>query len=138
MTDVEELEDRWILEFRATQVVAVRFDRSVCFIELTNGAALYGDAAWQLRDATVEGLANAPMLSPDDIGVLEGKEVASAVAFKSGALRLVFRPGYHLVFKPSGAASITVRLPAEYEWRGQGGVGLLVKFADTPLAGQGT
>lgn len=60
------------------------------------------NAVVELRDATRDSLATTVPLPPEEVQLLVGTEVLSAVAFKAGQLRIVFSPGYHLVLRPAG------------------------------------
>ncbi|MEU4404140.1 DUF6188 family protein [Streptosporangium sp. NPDC023963] len=103
--DLAELEDRWLLPYRGIQVVQVRVSYQLTLL-------LDGDAAVNIE--TTATLTNGSLSAPDAEPVqlaperqevapalaLFGATVVSSVAFKSGALRLVFDTGTHLNVKP--------------------------------------
>ncbi|WP_449066017.1 DUF6188 family protein [Planomonospora algeriensis] len=103
--DLAELADRWILPYRGMQVVQVRVSHQLTLL-------LDGDARVDIESTAT--LTRGPLSAPDAKPVLlapERQEVApalalfgaallSSVAFKSGALRLVFETGTHLNVKP--------------------------------------
>jgi hypothetical protein len=98
-TDPVELDDRWILNLRGSRIIKISVD-----FRLT----LTLDSRWEV---VLEGpilLSNGPLdarlserLNPQTRDVaaahnLRGAEVRSAVAFKTGSLRVVFDTGTHL------------------------------------------
>ncbi|GAA3126158.1 DUF6188 family protein [Streptosporangium carneum] len=103
--DLAELEDRWILPYRGMQVVQVRVSYQLTLL-------LDGDAQVNIESAAT--LTRGPLSAPDaepvqltperqEVApalVLFGATLVSSVAFKSGALRLVFDTGTHLNVKP--------------------------------------
>ena len=99
-----ERDDRWILPFRGTAVTQVQVDAAFGLIlddvgaVRINGTATLGWADAGSRRETVT-------LDPERQDVAAGlalfnTQVVSAVAFKSGALRLVFSSGRKLTVKP--------------------------------------
>ncbi|MEU6444441.1 DUF6188 family protein [Streptomyces sp. NPDC047046] len=98
-----EREDRWVLNLRGMSVTKITVDFRLM---------LFLDSDWEVAfDASVDlsyGTAHANpsvLLSPESQGVagalaLFGANVVSAVAFKSGTLRLVFDNGHHLTCSP--------------------------------------
>ncbi|MFF3440815.1 DUF6188 family protein [Streptosporangium sp. NPDC002721] len=103
--DLAELEDRWLLPYRGMQVVQVRVSYQLTLL-------LDGDAHVNIE--TTATLTSGPLSAPDAKPVqlaperqevapalaLFGATIVSSVAFKSGALRLVFDTGTHLTVKP--------------------------------------
>ncbi|MBB4913351.1 DUF6188 family protein [Streptosporangium saharense] len=100
-TELTELKDRWLLPYRGMHVIQVRLDRQLTLL-LNSGA--YVDIGGEAM------LSHGPLSAPDATTVrlvperreiapvltLFGAMVLSSVAFKSGALRLVFSTGAHL------------------------------------------
>jgi Family of unknown function (DUF6188) len=103
--DLAELEDRWLLPYRGMQVVQVRVSYQLTLL-------LDGDV--QVNIESTATLTSGPLSAPDAKPVqlaperqevapalaLFGATIVSPVAFKSGALRLVFDTGTHLNVKP--------------------------------------
>ncbi|MEU4829910.1 DUF6188 family protein [Streptosporangium sp. NPDC023615] len=103
--DPAELEDRWILPYRGMQVVQVRVSHQLTLL-------LDGDAQVDIESTAT--LTTGPLTAPDAEPLqlaperqevapalaLFGATIVSSVAFKSGALRLVFDTGTHLNVKP--------------------------------------
>lgn len=100
-----ELEDRWLLHYRGMQVVQIRVSHQLTLL-LDSGAQVDVESEAVLSN----GLLGAPgvamkRLVPEHQEVapalaLFGAKVLSSVAFKSGALRLVFHTGKHLSVSP--------------------------------------
>jgi hypothetical protein len=92
---IEELEDRWILPFRSKRVEQIRIDHRLgLLLDSDAEVTLEGPATLTQGPITAPGAAPAE-LSPENRTVapalaLLHTVVLSAVAFKSGALRLVF------------------------------------------------
>ncbi|MEU3163784.1 DUF6188 family protein [Streptosporangium sp. NPDC006930] len=103
--DLAELEDRWLLPYRGMQVVQVQVSYQLTLL-------LDGDAAVNMETTATltSGSLSAPDAEPVQLAperqevapalALFGATVVSSVAFKSGALRLVFDTGTHLNVKP--------------------------------------
>ena len=99
-----EHDDRWILPFRGLTVSQIQVDFAfglvfddVCAIRISNTAIL----GWINVAEKPEKIALDPERQDVAAGlVLFHAEVASAVAFKSGALRIVFGDGHLLDVKP--------------------------------------
>ncbi|MFJ9390743.1 DUF6188 family protein [Nocardioides sp. NPDC101246] len=105
MAIATELEDRWLLGLRDAAVesaLSEEFRLFVAFVgraELTiEGAATLGPTA---RSAERLDLWANPSATADSFSGLVGHTVLSAVAFKTGHLRIVFSPG------------IVLRVPAD-------------------------
>lgn len=126
MTTPKELPDRWILGLRDCRVVKVSVRSGSCSIQLTGGAEVVTDAEVQFRDATHTALAHAKAVPSVDSALLVDREVASAVGFKNGVLRIVFRPGYHFVAVPQGDSATHVQQSGVFEWVGDAGGGRFV------------
>jgi hypothetical protein len=103
-TLLTEFDDRWRLRCRGMQVVQVRVSYQLTLLLAT------GETATIETEAL---LTHGPRQAPDAVRValvperqdvaalvLFGATVLSSVAFKSGALRLVFDTGHHLTVKP--------------------------------------
>ena len=97
-----EYDDRWLLPFRGLTVISIQVD-SALTLNLTNEAAV------QIGGVATLGWVNAGVRperveldlgKPDVAAELVGTKVLSAVAFKSGGLRLVFDSGRVLRVKP--------------------------------------
>jgi hypothetical protein len=119
-TELVELEDRWLLPYRGMQVTQIRVSYQLTLV-LDGG----GQVDLEAEVVLSEGPLRAPdvvisCLTPERQEVapalaLFGTKLRSSVAFKSGALRLVFDSGMHLNVKPD----------AGYEaWRVHGPEGL--------------
>jgi hypothetical protein len=121
LIELAELEDRWLLPYRGMRVIQIRVSYQFTLV-LDSGA--------QVDVETEAVLTKGQLYAPDVVTphiVPERQEVASAlslfgatvlssVAFKSGALRLVFDTGMHLNVTPH----------PEYEAWGAHGPGSLV------------
>jgi hypothetical protein len=121
----KELPDRWILGMRDCAVSSVSVRSGRWSIQLTGGVEVVTDAKVRFMDVTRTGLAHAQALPDADPVLLLGGQVASAVAFKSGVLRIVFRPGYHFVAVPRDGSVTRVRHFGVFEWVGSAGGGKL-------------
>ena len=118
---LSEHDDRWILPFRGLGVTQVRVDFAFGLILGGGGTVTIISAAtlgWARVAARPEKVALEPGRQDVAAGlVLFGAEVTSAVAFKSGALRLVFGDGHMLTVEPD----------PDYEaWTATGPDGMLV------------
>ncbi|MEV4181394.1 DUF6188 family protein [Streptosporangium canum] len=103
--DLAELEDRWLLPYRGMQVVQVRVSYQLTLL-------LDGDVRVNIESTATltNGPLSAPAAEPVQLAperqevapalALFGATIVSSVAFKSGALRLVFDTGTHLNVKP--------------------------------------
>jgi hypothetical protein len=103
--EVVELDDRWLLPYRDMQVIQVRVS-----YQLT----LLLDSGVQLDIETEALLTHGSLSAPDAVPTrlvperqevapalaLFGAKIVSAVAFRSGSLRLIFETGSHLNVKP--------------------------------------
>jgi hypothetical protein len=104
-TALEEFDDRWLLGYRDMRVVQVQISYQLTLL-------LDGDTTIDIEQEAflTHGSARAPgarpiRLVPEHQEVapavaLFGCKVLSAVAFKSGVLRLVFDSGHHLTVAP--------------------------------------
>ncbi|MEV0144769.1 MULTISPECIES: DUF6188 family protein [unclassified Nonomuraea] len=104
-TELVELEDRWLLPYRGMRVTQVQVSHQLTLlldgeaqVDLETEAVLSEDSP-RASDAVTSRLVPerqevAPALA------LFGATVLSAVAFKSGALQLVFDSGMHLDVQP--------------------------------------
>ncbi|MET8571899.1 DUF6188 family protein [Streptomyces sp. NPDC004783] len=71
-------------------------------------------------------------LSGEEWQALVGATVVSAIAFKSGALRVVFSTGHHLNIRGEGpGVAVRVQRPDEFDWSYGGGVGVMKVFGAT-------
>ena len=120
-----ELPDRWILGIRDCAVSSVSLRSGTWSIQLTSGVEVVTDAEVRFQDMTRIGMAHAQALPPADPVLLVGQQVASAVGFTSGVLRIVFRPGYHFVAVPRDGSVTRVRHAGAFEWVGSTGGGTL-------------
>ncbi|MEU9086239.1 DUF6188 family protein [Streptomyces sp. NPDC048357] len=101
ITDREpsEHEDRWVLNLRGMGVARICIDFQLT-LTLDTGWEVVLEAPAQLSDGSLLTNPGLP-LTPESQDVaaalpLFGTKVLSAVAFKSGALRIVFDSGMHL------------------------------------------
>lgn len=97
MAIATELEDRWILGLRGARVESTRSEEFRLVVAFAEGADLTIEGAATLGSTarTAERLdlwAN-PSATTDSFGGLVGHTVISAVAFKTGHLRIVFSLG---------------------------------------------
>jgi hypothetical protein len=103
--ELAELDDRWLLPYWGLQVVQIRVSYQLTLL-LDRGVQVEIETEAQLSRGPVTAPDAAPArLVPERQEVvpalaLFGTEIASAVAFKSGSLRLVFHTGLHLNVKP--------------------------------------
>lgn len=94
-----EHEDRWVLSLRGQSVVGINIDFRLTLV-LDAGWEVVLEAPAQLSTGSLRTDPGLP-LTPESQDVaaalpLFGAKVLSAVAFKSGALRMVFDSGTHL------------------------------------------
>jgi hypothetical protein len=103
--ELAELEDRWLLPYRDVQVIQIRVSYQLTLL-LDSGA--------QVDLETEAVLSNGSLHAPDVVMTrlvpehqdvvpalaLFGATILSSVAFKSGALRLIFHTGTHLNVRP--------------------------------------
>ncbi|WP_350274914.1 hypothetical protein [Kribbella sp. HUAS MG21] len=115
---LRELPDRWIFGVRDSRVLRAEMHADVHRIELANEFLISTDAEVELADASMTDLAHAQATVVGDLAMLVGKEVASLVAFKSGVVRIVLRPGYHVVISPKGSEQTSIRQSGIFEWIG--------------------
>jgi hypothetical protein len=118
MTNLRELDDRWILHLRGERVTRASASIEDCTLELTGGVTVTSNAVIELQDATQDSLATAVLLPVEDVRLLVGTEPVSAVVFKSSVVRMVFHPGYHLVLRPAGESCTEIRQAGVFEWTG--------------------
>ncbi|MCX5376208.1 DUF6188 family protein [Streptomyces sp. NBC_00091] len=127
---IEELGDRWLIGLRGIPVLAV--DRTQggpdLTLTLSDGVVLTVSGSVLLT----EGPSAAPgavVLSVEESSRLVGATVLSAVAFKSGLLRMVFSTGHHLSIRGAEPEE-TVRLqkPGVFRWSCHQGVGTMKIF----------
>ncbi|WP_327637820.1 DUF6188 family protein [Kribbella sp. NBC_00482] len=128
----KELPDRWIFGIRDRKVVQAEVRAGTCRIEFMEGFVISADVDVQMTDASTVDLPHAATEVAEDLTMLVGTEVASAVAFKSGMVRLVFRPGYHVVMTPRDAERIVIRQSGQFEWIGQAGKGEMAVWSEEP------
>jgi hypothetical protein len=100
-TGLVELEDRWLMPYRGMRVIEIRVSYQLTLL-LDGGAQVVLEAETVLQRAPEVVTSH---LAPERQEVapalaLFGATVLSSVAFKSGALRLVFDSGMRLVVKP--------------------------------------
>jgi hypothetical protein len=99
-TGMQELEDRWILPLRGHTVTRIEPGAQTVFV-LDSGVriivgehAYFTDGPLGVTETVRPELAE---LDPDEVRKSIGTHVVSAVAFKSGALRIVLKDGRHLI-----------------------------------------
>ncbi|MFC3979527.1 DUF6188 family protein [Streptosporangium jomthongense] len=103
--DLAELKDRWLLPYRGMQVVQIRVSYQLTLL-LDGDAAVNIETTATLTSGSLSASdAESVQLVPERQEVvpalaLFGATIVSSVAFKSGALRLVFDTGTHLNVKP--------------------------------------
>lgn len=117
---IQELEDRWILGLRGTCVESVSKQTELT-VGLNNGAQIKvgRNALLTLGPATAPGaeLMRVSEIPGDQLDRLVGARVLSAVAFKSGSLRIVFSTRHHLNVRSTDAAvTAEVLQPGSFEW----------------------
>ncbi|MCX4747343.1 DUF6188 family protein [Kitasatospora sp. NBC_01287] len=103
--EMTELPDRRILPLRGHRVVDITWAGDITFEldppgEITVGA----DALFTKGAVTAPGANPTPLsqFSKDEVRQTVGTEILSAVAFNSGALRVVFNHGWHLNVSSKG------------------------------------
>ncbi|MBO0802098.1 MAG: hypothetical protein J2P25_03360 [Nocardiopsaceae bacterium] len=115
-----ELDDRWILNLRGEHVDSVV--RSAALVIYLDGGAeitVSGDALVSKGSIWAPGSTALRVadMTDEELQELAGSTVFSAVAFKSGSLRIVFSTAHHLnVCASNEKASARVRQPGSYEW----------------------
>jgi hypothetical protein len=120
---MEELEDRWILGLRGIPVVAVSrgAERPELAVTLADGTEIRVSGSWKLT----QGAASAPGATPlptEELERVVGSAVASAVAFKTGNLRVVFRTGLHLSVRGKDPGiEVRVQKPGDFDWSSRDG-----------------
>lgn len=125
---IEEHDDRWVIGLRGTAVVAVDavdLPQGGLTVALADGTVLTVSGPVLLTD----GPASAPGAVPLPVGearLLVGATVRSAVAFKNGALRMVFGTGHHLNVRAAEPATrIRLWRPGAYRWSWERGTGTM-------------
>jgi hypothetical protein len=117
---INELPDRWVLGLRGSRVKAVSrgkdlrvgLDTGVDITVGGNALLTVGPAA--APDAVLLQVSEA---SDHQLDGLVGARVLSSVAFKSGALRIVFDTGHHLSVRSAGpAVTAEVLKPGSFVW----------------------
>ena len=100
-TELQEMDDRWLLGWRGLKVEQIRVDyRLVFLLGQDTELAVEQPASISLGPVTAPGCQ--PRQVVPESGDIEAalallhSTVLSAVAFKSGALRVVFDTGHHL------------------------------------------
>jgi hypothetical protein len=129
----EELQDRWILDLRGNRVEQVTRIPSgeEVIITVDSGAQIrIGANAW-LSSGPVRAPGAVPLrvaeASDDELQALVGTHILSAVAFKTGSLRVVFSSGYHLNTRLADLTTfVQVTMPNGYEWSNSGLGGSMV------------
>ncbi|MFI7368413.1 DUF6188 family protein [Streptomyces sp. NPDC050149] len=134
--------DRWVLRgLRSTPVLAVTGAPDGSRLDLTLGAGTRLVVVGPVR--ITHGPATAPEpvdLPAGETDTLIGATVLSAVAFRSGSLRLVFSTGHHLNVRGAdpGVRAELCR-PGEFTWVSQQGVGRLTEPGEPgPGSGSGS
>jgi hypothetical protein len=117
---IDELEDRWILGLRGSCVEAVSRETELRLIFDTGvEIKVGGSALLTIGPVTAPGavLLRVSQVSVDQLQELVGARVLSAVAFKSGSLRIVFSTRHHLnVRSTDPAVTAKVLKPGDFEW----------------------
>ncbi|MEU2628320.1 DUF6188 family protein [Kitasatospora sp. NPDC007106] len=132
---IDELGDRWIIGLRGTPVVAATqtSDGQELTVTLAGGVVLETFGPTLLTD----GPATAPdavALPGEEVVRLIGATVLSAVAFKSGSLRMVFSTGHHLnVRSAESEATARIRNDGVFEWSCREGIGTMRAFRPEDL-----
>jgi hypothetical protein len=98
-TEMEELQDRWILPLRGDRVMTIERGDTVIFSLDSGVRIVVGTGAYfthgVLTGPDVEKTTVAQR-DDDDLRRVLGSKVLVSVGFKSGALRVVFSTGWHL------------------------------------------
>nr|WTB33331.1 DUF6188 family protein [Streptomyces sp. NBC_00830] len=133
---IEVMEDRWVLRgLRTVPVLAVSHtpDGSGLSLTLEGGVelAIVGPVRITHGPAAAPGAVALPVGEAD---ALVGATVLSAVAFRSGSLRVVFSTGHHLNVRGSDpGVRVDLRKPGEFTWVAQQGAGELTNLdSDSP------
>lgn len=116
---IRELDDRWILGLRGMRVESAAFAQFALLI-LEGGAEIAFNDGAVISKGSVKGDGYSFEFrekADEGLGFLVGAEVLSAVAFKSGSLRVVFDSGWHLNVRSSDdGAYARVRVPGVLDW----------------------
>lgn len=100
--ETQELDDRWILPLRGSRVTSVDLGENVTIVLDSGVRIIVGYGAYLSQgsihapDVDLRTIADG---GTDVVPHWVGSQVASAVGFKSGALRVVLRNGWHLNVK---------------------------------------
>ncbi|MFG2622181.1 DUF6188 family protein [Streptomyces sp. NPDC048507] len=120
---IEDLGDRWRIGLRGTRVLAVRRTESRLSVTFADGTELAVSGPVLLT----EGPATAPgavVVAGDGWDRLVGATVLSAVAFRTGALRLVFGTGHHLGVRGAEPGTrVSLGKPGVFRWSCRAGAG---------------
>jgi hypothetical protein len=133
----EEFHDRWILELRGSPVVSIVVSRD--FDRHETALVLEYDSLLEIKGQAflTQGASSAPgavRLPDEEWQGLVGATVVSAVAFKSGALRVVFSTGHHMNVPSQGSdVVIHIRRLGRFDWFYHDGVGVMRVFG-TPTS----
>ncbi|WP_137992375.1 DUF6188 family protein [Streptomyces vilmorinianum] len=121
---MEEVEDRWILGLQGTVVTAVSLDaeRPGPAVTLADGTEIRVDGSWLLTQGGASA-PGAPQLPARALENAVGSAVASAVAFRTGGLRVVLRTGLHLTVRPRATpgTEARVRKSGAFDWSSRDG-----------------
>lgn len=122
---IEDLGDRWRIALRGSRVLAVSRTEGDLLVTFADEVVLTVSGPVLLT----EGPGTAPgavAVSGEGWGRLVGATVLSAVAFKSGSLRLVFGTGHHLnVPGAEPGTEAVLRQPGVFRWSLRQGVGTM-------------
>jgi hypothetical protein len=104
-TDMDEQPDRWLLPYRHKRVEQIRVDYRLSLVLDDDAEVAIGGSATLTHGPRTAPDAEPVLLTPEsaDVGAalaLLHTEVLSAVAFKSGGLRLVFSNAMQLTVEP--------------------------------------
>jgi Family of unknown function (DUF6188) len=97
--EVTELEDRWILPLRGDAITRIEAGEQTVFVLDSDVRVIVGEHAY-----FTEGPVTGPEVDKTELGQIDrrvlqssvGARIASAIGFKSGALRIVLDNGWHL------------------------------------------
>ncbi|MCM2412048.1 DUF6188 family protein [Streptomyces sp. RKAG290] len=127
---IDSSADRWVLRgLRSVPVLAVSGATDGSRLDLTLDGGTLLTVVGPVRITHGPATAPEPVVLPaEEVGVLKGATVLSAVAFRSGSLRLVFSTGHHLTVRGAdpGVRAELCR-PGEFTWVSQQGVGRLTE-----------
>jgi hypothetical protein len=116
---LEELDDRWILGLRGSRIEAISRDMGLTMY-LDTGAEITVSGSAVVSKGAIGSNTTAVYItdvSDEQLRRLVGASILSAIAFKSGTLRVVLSTGQHINTRSSDReVTAKVRQPGRFEW----------------------